>query len=239
MKLIHSERAFALVKERIETLITKYAEFLVRVNNDDESVVSFGASSYSQSNLTASIASSRDTYGSSREKKEAMVLGAKRAEILAEMTARQKSGTLSEAMMKRKQIELDELQAQLASVETNMNGHSKFYQRGSAAGHPQFVRSSVVQLAKEQASTIMDQNTKQGRSEEKERIKARFRSRRAEKMRQDPFDSEVGASQPGISFQRNRMVASTNEQLRLAGEEMYSHLDFYERSLKAVTAGTS
>ena len=239
MKLIHSERAFALVKERIETLITKYAEFLVRVNNDDESVVSFGASSYSQSNFTASIASSRDTYGSSREKKEAMVLGAKRAEILAEMTARQKSGTLSEAMMKRKQVELDELQAQLASVETNMNGRSKFYQRGSAAGHPQFVRSSVVQLAKEQASTIMDQNTKQGRSEEKERIKARFRSRRAEKMRQDPFDSEVGASQPGISFQRNRMVASTNEQLRLAGEEMYSHLDFYERSLKAVTAGTS
>jgi hypothetical protein len=82
-------------------------------------------------------------------------------------------------------------------------------------------------------------------------VKQRFRERMAARMRQTPSgvtDNEPSRSQQPTSYfgstsrhglsgrpmKANTSPAGSPNILSLAGEEMFQHLDFYERSLKAV-----
>lgn len=102
---------------------------------------------------------------------------------------------------------------------------------------------SQAQLELDTSAQRRDPESEKAKLEARERIKAKFRSRRAERLKQDPFGSEISLSTSigansaaGLSYsQRKRMAtAAGGNAARLAGEEMYQHLDFYERSLNAV-----
>ena len=128
----------------------------------------------------------------------------------------------------------------MADVEASSQIESD-YDQSNGQRAPLGARSQI-QLAQEAASGGPEAD--QSRLEARERIKAKFRSRRAERLRQDPFGSEVGSSMgassaAGPAFQRSSRALGApggrqNTAARQAGEEMYSHLDFYERSLRAV-----
>jgi len=237
-RLVYAENAFGLVKERIEALIEKYEDFLVKINEDDESVISFSASSYTdgQSDFSSQYTSS------SIRNKETLALRAKRAEILTEMKLheRQRGHPSAQRAIEKKQRELDSVQEKLADAEASSqieSDYDKSLTSKSNGDRPPLGARSQIQLAHDQANHRPEVD--QARMEARERIKEKFRSRRAEKLRQDPFGSEVGSalgasSAAGATFPRNRPVASGNTAAMMAGEEMYQHLDFYERSLKAV-----
>jgi len=234
-RLVYAESAFELVKERIEALISRYEDFLIQME-DEESMVSFDASSYTQSDFSSQVSSSII------RNKEMLTLRAKQAEVMTEMKVResQQAKPTSKRVIEKKRKELDSLQQKMADVEASSqieSDHNQSNGQRSTLG-----ARSQIQLAQDVAKGGPDAD--QSRLEASERIKAKFRSRRAERLRQDPFGSEVassiGASSAvGPTFQRsNRPPGASgfrqSTAARLAGEEMYSHLDFYERSLQAV-----
>ena len=234
-RLVYAESAFELVKERIEALISRYEDFLIQME-DDESLVSFDASSYTQSDFSSQVSSSII------RSKEMLTLRAKRAEVMTEMQIRegQQAQPTSMRVIEKKQKELDSLQQKMADVEASSQIESD-YDQSNGQRTPLGARSQI-QLAQDAANGGPEAD--QSRLEARERIKAKFRSRRAERLRQDPFGSEVGSSMgassaAGPAFQRSSRALGApggrqNTAARQAGEEMYSHLDFYERSLRAV-----
>ena len=104
-RLVYAESAFELVKERIEALISRYEDFLIQME-DDESLVSFDASSYTQSDFSSQVSSSII------RNKEMLTLRAKRAEVMTEMQIRegQQTQPTSVRVIEKKQKELDSLQ---------------------------------------------------------------------------------------------------------------------------------
>ena len=235
-RLVYAESAFELVKERIEALISRYEDFLIQINEDEDSIASFDASSYTQSDFSSQYTSS------SIRSKEMLSLRAKRAEVMTEMKVREKQQAQlgSKRAIEKKQRELDSLHQKMADVEASSQIESDYEQRNDQ--RPPLGARSQVQLAREATNGGPEDDA--SKLEARERIKAKFRSRRAEKLRQDPFGSEVGSnmdasSAAGPTFQRSKRPTGApggrhNTAARLAGEEMYSHLDFYERSLRAV-----
>jgi len=233
-KLVLAEKAFTLVRDRIEKLVRKYEALLVKLDNDAESVAASSvitdASSY-YSDYTA---------GTFQEERELEVLArrARRAELRAELAAREAMLTKQRAMefQKEKEKEIKELRQKLNDLQSESSAaiaereHSVIVARAIAASRLGPAPSTS------QAGSV----SKLSSLSKVEEVKQRFRSRSASRK-------TVSTTRPTPASSRGFKSASTvrskyqdqsnrdrNAMFRAVGEEMFQHLDFYERSLKSV-----
>jgi ribonuclease HI len=227
-KLVIAEKSFNLVRERIENLVAKYESLLVKFDNDAESIAPSSVITYESSYYS-------DTYThASEEEREREELGrrAQQAEVRAELAARESrlakhetraGNTKNVAELQALQKRLDELQSEASTAVTERE-HSVVLARAITAKN----RSTPQQ---EQTSI----NPKRNNIED---VKKRFRDRSAVKKQ----NSRTGASNnegdgraPLHARQLKTPAQRERENIyRQVGEEMFQHLDFYERSLKAV-----
>jgi hypothetical protein len=94
-------------------------------------------------------------------------------------------------------------------------------------------------IAHETKSAVMERGASPRISQERiNDVKSKFRARMAHRNRSSPASSQQSSprrSPPAPERPPERSPPKLNTRLRMtAGEEMFQHLDFYERSLKAV-----
>jgi len=234
-QLVVAEKAFELVRERIEKLVAKYETLLVKIENDSvvapSSVLTNGSSYYTDG---------YDSNYSSDDEAEKIKLEkrARRAELRAEVAAREALMAKQEAekVKEEKQRELEALQQKLAELQAE-----------SSTIIAEREREKSVVLAKtiahETQSAIQERTTPRISQEKIDGVKQKFRDRMAERMRASPEVVVNPSPSPKRSpptpehpwEQKKSPQSAQNNRLRqTAGNEMYSHLDFYERSLKSV-----
>lgn len=244
-KLVIAEKAFTLVRDRIENLVSKYESLLVKMTSETESMAASSLISYQSSYY------SDDSYSSDDDDREKEVLArrAQRAELRAEMAAREAMLAKQEARTLRyeKERELQALQMRLNELQSE----------SSAAINEKEQAASIVLARAIKATRAATPNAARpvgGRVDRTklEDVKRRFRDRTAAKMRGGSTSSGSEAA-PRYGASPSTMTSSGNPQLRMrqdaprsshdnvrntvyrtVGEEMFQHLDFYERSLKAV-----
>jgi hypothetical protein len=224
-KLVLAEKSFALVKNRIEILVAKYEALLVHFENEAESVApssvfSYESSCYSEDYSFAAAKQREDEVDARR---------AQRAELRAELVARESllSNQKNRSSNRREKVEeVNNLKARIADLQSEAS--TAFTNRD---------RSVVL------ARTITRNNSGEGAGRSYNRmkiddIKQRFRNRSAAKFQ---FNSvKKSDDSPANQASLNRRPGETvnknvgNSFHRTVGEEMFQHLDFYERSLKAV-----
>lgn len=230
-RLVVAEKAFELVRERIEMLVAKYETLLVKIENDSivapSSVLTNGSSYYTEG---------YDSNYSSEDEEEKIKLEkrARRAELRAEVAAREAlmAKQETEKVKEEKQRELEALQHKLIELQAESSTIIAERER----------EQSVVlakNIAHETQSAVQERTTPRISQEKIKGVKQKFRDRMAERMRASPENNPSPRRSPPTpeTMQRKRTpeAASHNSRLRMtAGEEMFSHLDFYERSLKAV-----
>jgi hypothetical protein len=235
-KLVVAEKAFSLVRDRIEKLVAKYEALLVKIENENyapSSIVTCESSCYSDG----------DSYYSDEDDREKEMLArrAQRAELRAELAVR-------EALLRRQEVKKVQIEKQreIAAL------HGKLAELQSESSHAIADREHSVILARAitakgsgDASSLqrrgnrINQTTIDG-------VKQRFRDRMAAKLRVStgsegtsssylPSPSTIGSQSKTPS---PRTPLPVTHKYRLAGEEMFQALDFYERSLKAVDKAT-
>ena len=229
-KLVLAEKAFNLVRDRIEKLVRKYEALLVKFDNDAESVapssVITDASSY-YSDYTA---------GTFQEENEREVLArrARRAELRAELAAREAMLTKQRAreFCKEKETEINELRQKLSDLQSESSAaiaereHSIVLARAITASR----RAPLSQASVPKPIGLS----------KIEEVKQRFRSRSASRnilssSRPTPASSRGFKSANTLRKKyQDQSVRDRNAMFRAVGEEMFQHLDFYERSLKSV-----
>lgn len=231
-KLVLAEKAFTLVRDRIEKLVAKYEALLIKLDNDAESIapssVVTDASSYYSDYTT----------GTQSDEKEREILArrAQRAELRAELAAREAMLTKQRAQEfhQEKEMEIQELRQKLNDLQSESStaiaerDHSVVLARAIAASR----RGPGSQLSSVK-STISTSKI--------EDVKQRFRNRSAGRNSMNPPRPSPGSNR-GIKssssmrrhYHHEPSPRERNAMLRAVGEEMFQHLDFYERSLKAV-----
>lgn len=279
-QLVIAERAFQLVRDRIEKLVAKYEALLVRIEAESE-CGSASVGSFDDSDEYSDEYDCSSQYDSEEEDREKEMLArrAQRAELKAEVAAREAMLAKQEAekIKEEKQRELEILQQRLAELQSETRSMAErehslklataFAPAGSASGGsnvagPRDGGAGPVGTAKSSLQgERIDQNKIDG-------VKQKFRDRMAERMRRGPpstrrhgfegggssgaaltsptgFDPSLGGGRMGGAGPGGEGTsgAGTNgrpprdvprSRQRLTGEEMFQHLDFYERSLKAV-----
>ena len=89
-------------------------------------------------------------------------------------------------------------------------------------------------LLKSVPSTVLSERSK---SDAKERVKAKFRNRYAERVKNGTSDTATGATYSDSLSAHSRMRThnpdTSSRKLRGNEEEMFQHVEFYERSLRA------
>ena len=235
-KLVVAEKAFALVRDRIRNLVAKYEALLVKIDDEEmatSSVVTAESSCYS------------DEYGSrvSTDYDEELAWNRRqqRAEVSAELAAREAllaKQSEARAIQEEKHRELRELQVRLAELQSEPSTTTTDRQRSVVLAKAIAARQ---QSTKERSTQQNDNRDNQSNVED---VKQRFRDRMAARLRQK--NAGVNGDRPNVSPASTRYImqddpkpankAPTQRQklIRLAGEEMFSHLDFYQRSLEAV-----
>jgi hypothetical protein len=217
-KLVLAEKAFTLVKDRIEKLVAKYEALLVRFENETESVAPSSVFTYESSCYSDDF-----SFATAEEReKEALARRAQRAEIRAELAAREALLTKQHAhrVREEKEKELKALKMRLAELQSESSAaitereHSVVLARAITANS----RAGGTTSPKRAANTGGNRISRSKIDD----VKQRFRDRSAAKA------SGAGTG-PSPEGQHN----STGF-YRTVGEEMFQHLDFYERSLKAV-----
>jgi hypothetical protein len=227
-KLVASEQAYALVRERIESLLNKYEKLLARIETESFTGASsvLTDSTYCSEYNTSEYWDQMDRLWARR---------AKRAELQAELAARQvlcnRSTSHAARTEKRREIEL--LMKKLEEARSDSLIGADQQQRQAAAAKLIAPARKVEPASKNKVDTV----------------KQRFRDRMTQRQQQQQQQPQKGSpqlqqqqqhsspsSQPPV---RQRLVSlrSTEEQrnlLRSAGEEMCAQVDFYERSLQAV-----
>jgi hypothetical protein len=223
-KLVQAEQAFSLVRDRIQQLVNRYQALLVKMESEScagaSSIISYESSHYSDYD-------SQYWEEQSMIEKQKWARRAKRSEIRAELAAREALAVKEEARMldNQRQRELDDLRQKLMELQSDAS--SAHFLVGKE-------RSAIMarNLAEQKANPAHPANTGSlaGRinKEKLDGVKQRFRERIAAKkkimsMKTNESPALVSPSPP-----------SAKSLLKAAGEEMYSHLDFYERSLRAV-----
>jgi hypothetical protein len=231
-KLVIAEKAFSLVRDRIEKLVAKYEALLVKIENESyapSSIVTCESSYYSDDG---------GSHYSSEEDREKEMLArrAQRAELRAELAVR-------EALLRRqevKKIQIDK-QREIAVL------HGKLAELQSESSHAIADREHSVILARAIAAkgNSADSSSLQRRGNRINQttidgVKQRFRDRMAAKLRVSTGSESLASSfpaSPSPTQNKNstpRTPLPATHKYRLAGEEMFQALDFYERSLKAV-----
>jgi len=247
-QLVLAERAFQLVRDRIENLVATYQSLLAKIQNescnDSASEASFD-STYSDDDYESEY----DEEAHDKEKK-ILARRAQRAELKAEVAAREAILAKQEAekIKDEKQRELEKLQLKLAELETKSALLEEEYGRleaeqksgfgGSIAGSF-YAQSRAGSDAK--SILLSAHSIGKGKNESAERIKAKFRSRNMQRMDNTPPKGELERMDNCRDGEVGRGGSERKTSLGrhlLNDEEMYQHLDFYERSLKAVESRT-
>lgn len=248
-KLVVAEKAFALVRDRIRNLVAKYESLLVKIDNEDlaSSVITAESSCYSE-DYDSRVSTDFDEELAWHRRQQ-------RAEVSAELAAREALLTKQSeerVVQEQKHRELKELQTRLAELQSEPSTATTDRQRSVVLAKAIAARKQQ-QLPREPTAT---QNENASQVSNVEGVKQRFRERMAARMRQKPNAGRAdqqpqygrGSSgqdttqHPGNRYfmQETPKPAGKSPALerqkliRLAGEEMFQHLDFYERSLKAV-----
>lgn len=239
-KLVGAEQAFALVRDRIEKLISRYQSLLLKIETD-----SFAGAS-SVGTYESSYYSVYDSSEYWNEQEQLWAKRARRAEIKAELAAReamlakQEARTIKEEKLREVEIlqkKLDELQSE-ASTPSEEKEKAAFATKLA-------VRQTIAPATKENTPSLI-QSTSHMSKEKLDDVKQRFRNRMAAKKQQDHYQQQQQQSMatanraPLYPYSTQRTVRRTvqsqaeRELLMSAGEEMCQQMDFYERSLKAV-----
>jgi hypothetical protein len=230
-KLVLAEKAFNLVRDRIVKLVAKYEALLVQFDDDAESVapssVVTDASSYYSEYTSV-------TFHEEKER-EALARRAQRAELRAELAAREAMLLKQRAreMRKEKETEIQVLRQKLSDLQSESSAaitereHSVVLARAIAASRR--APGSQLSNAKSTISTSKIEDVKQ-----------RFRNRAAGRAGHNPPRTTAASSRGFKSSGTLRRKypeqnqRGRNAMFRAVGEEMFQQLDFYERSLKAV-----
>lgn len=212
MKLVLADKAFTLVRSRMEKLVKTIESLLAQCMEDNTdsqegsvpSIFAEGDGSYDNDNSRSR---------QEGDEKQKLQERAKRAELSTEVAVREALLAKQEAekVKAEKQQEIDVLKEKLAHMESKSivlaNSEN---QRLVAQG-----KSYLDKLdAKSIIESSFDREPEGARAAAKNRLKQKFRERQA-------------AAKPVLEHRGN----SSN----VNGEEFYQHLDFYSRSLKAVS----
>jgi hypothetical protein len=259
-RLVVAEKAFSWVRDRIQKLVCKYENLLVKIESDSiigapSSVLTSGTSYYSDDD--------NSRYSSDDDKEKVMLARrARRAELRAEVAAREAFLAKQEAQQIReeKQRELDVLQVgcftcdfhflSCSYTHTHVDSLSFFHALQKKLYEMQEESSTAIAekeqsvtlaraIAHETKSAVMERGATPRISQERiNDVKSKFRARMAHRNRSSPASSQQSSprrSPPAPERPPQRSPLNLNSRLRMtAGEEMFQHLDFYERSLKAV-----
>jgi len=229
LQLTKSENSYELVRNRIELLVMKYQNMLLTMEDDNASV-------YSVEDDDSEV---------SDPEKNVLVRRAQKAELQAEVSAREALSAKEQIELIRleKERELEELQQRLQEMETqSMLEREEFerrleFERQSAILNASIISNGSQALLQKAPSSVLSEKTK---LDAKERVKAKFRSRYAQRVRNDPSIESQPQSQRLHSTTKGRRQASVerhNTNLR-SSEEMFQHVEFYERSLEAASQKT-
>ena len=232
-KLVVAEKAFTFVRDRIEKLVAKYEALLVKFANDSESVAASSVISYESSYYSDYSYTSEEDHEKGR-----LARRAQRAELRAELAAREALLARQEARAIRaeKERELHALQMRLHELQSESSAaitereHSLVLARAiTATRAQQRPAPRPAQTGGRISKTRIDD------------VKKRFRDRTAAKMYGGAArGSDLASRNAAKSNLPNRRAAQVSQEqarnnlYRQVGEEMFQHLDFYERSLKAV-----
>ena len=214
MKLVLADKAFTLVRSRMEKLVKTIESLLVQMEDNADS---------QEGSVPSILAEDDDPYDNNNsrsrredEEKQKLEERAKRAELSTEVAVREALLAKQEAekVKTEKQQEIDLLKEKLAHMESKSivlaNSEN---QRLVAQG-----KSYLDKLdAKSIIESSFDREPEGARAAAKSRLKQKFRERQA-------------AAKPGLDHRD-----SSNNAQQLNGEEFYQHLDFYSRSLKSVS----
>ena len=241
-RLVAAEQAFALVRDRIQQLVTRYQELLVKIDTESfagaSSVVTYESSYYSEQESEAW-----------REEQANWARRAKRAEIRAELAAREALMAKQEARMiqEQKQKELEELQQKLNELQSESSSALAEKEMSAAIAHryaPEPGFASEQRYAQDQLSETVSRS----RAINKEKIdgvKQRFRDRIAARKRQaTPMNIAPVEKHSPRHYRKNLAQVTPSPPngrnlVRSAGEEMFQQMDFYERSLRSVLPSPS
>jgi len=203
-QLVVTEKAFFHVKTRIESLISKYQRLLTTMQYDEDD------DSHSENSINSYSASDEESESEYDSERDHLARRARRAELIAEVTTRQSILVKQEAerIAAQKEQELEELQRKLAELETKSSMEREELQRMLDVERQLSHVSNSLHDAK--SSIIEDQS----KLEAKERVKAMFRER------------SKSTSKKLSSASKSNNREEINEQ------EMFQHVEFYERSLK-------
>lgn len=242
-KLVAAEQSFHLVRDRIQKLITRYERILTKI--ESESLA--GASSVLT--MESSYFSERDSGFWEDRERAIWARRAQRAEVKAEIAAREALLAKQEVQMVRdeKQRELDILQQKLLELQSESS------LSGGTREHSAILARNYNGRRLDGASSAHEQN--QSLDKQKlDDVKKRFRDRMATRKQQPvPPHQTMPPAVPNRNISHHmtprnvtpspkhtqvqassRSPPATRELFRSAGEEMYQQLDFYERSLRAV-----
>lgn len=247
-QLVVAEKSFNLVRDRIEKLVARYEAMLIKIENESiatASVITFDESSYYSDD---DYDSDYSTEAEEEDDRAMFQRRAQRAELRAELAAREAlmAKQAAQRIQEDKQREIEALQQKLADLQSE-----------SSYAITEREQSIVLAKAIAQKHGVGDRGSHHGskaasgmNDERISGVKQKFRDRMAERLqaRNAPgnYPRSVNGSEASSSIQpygarrlqptyQRHAVPSTRSQRRmLVGEEMYQHLDFYERSLKAV-----
>ncbi|CAB9505588.1 expressed unknown protein [Seminavis robusta] len=247
-QLVVAEKAFVLVRDRIKNLVAKYESLLVKIDNEDmatSSVITAESSCYSDE-YESRVSTDYD------QEERAWFRRQQRAEISAELAAREallaKQGE-ARAVQEEKHRELQALQTRLVELQSEASTTTSDRQRSAMLAKAIAARNHSSRKHPGHHHPV-GKATPQSKVDD---VKQRFRDRMAARLRQKngTVDQSRADFEPqgAPSNQRYHMenelpskpVTSARttdpdrqKMIRSAGEEMFQHLDFYERSLKAV-----
>ena len=222
-KLVLAEKSFGLVKDRIEKLVAKYEALLVHFENETESVAPSSVFSYESSCYSEDYSSF--TAAQQREE-ETLARRAQRAELRAELAARESLLSKQQGIGRREaEKQVNNLKDRIADLQSESS--NAFADRNRSAVLARAITSSRVGAGNNGNRSKIDN------------IKQRFRNRAAAKVHfSTPEASVVAAPKTPVNHRAveapNNKNSGGNNFHRTVGEEMFQHLDFYERSLKAV-----
>jgi hypothetical protein len=224
-QLVVAEKSYTLVKDRIEKLVARYEALLVKLDNDTMSCAASSVVSYQSSYVS-------DWTAVEEREREQMARRAQRAELRAEVVAREAMLSRPGARVVRaqKEKELRGLKNRLADLQSETS--AAITEREHSV-----VLARAIHSNKSHASSSKMSNSRAISKSKVDDVKARFRNRAAAKQQNPNSDTRSVASTRSQQQKRPTFASQRNERnamYRAVGEEMYQQLDFYERSLQAV-----
>jgi hypothetical protein len=242
-RLVIAEKSFNLVRDRIEKLVARYEAILVKMENESiatASVITYESSCYSDE--YDSDGSYIDEDEEDPRDRETFQRRARRAELRAELAAREAILAKQEVRKVReeKQREIDVLQLKLAELQSESSytiterEHSvvlakTIARRHGSESHGSRNGQSAVNVATDRINDVKQKF----RDRMAERIQSRSGINPGKYPPSIPQSDQSAANRPALRPAQRSPTARSQRRM-LVGEEMYQHLDFYERSLKAV-----